>query len=179
MTQNNRNSENPVLEVKGSVLTIITLHIRDVRPDVLYPHLVKKFGQARAFFKNAPVIVDLGDVDESSQLELDFIQLVSALKEFGMVPVGVRGGSGSVAEKAVDAGLGVLPAIKTKHRRESVEDAPAVPEQSDNTEPTATATEEPPPETSEEAGTSHTVVPTKVVSQPVRGGSRSLLPREI
>ena len=44
MRQNNGEVVSPALEVKGSVLTIITLHITETQPDRLYPQLEKKFG---------------------------------------------------------------------------------------------------------------------------------------
>ncbi|KJS00082.1 MAG: hypothetical protein VR65_14345 [Desulfobulbaceae bacterium BRH_c16a] len=104
----------PVFELKGSVLTIIVLHIKETDADCLYPQLEKKIGQARSFFKNAPVLIDLSGVDEEGQAALDFMYLAGTLRKLGLVPVGVRGGAACQDERVLHAGLGLLPAIKTE-----------------------------------------------------------------
>jgi septum formation inhibitor MinC len=59
MKTNNNSSELSAFELKGSVLTVMVLHVREVDPDLLSSQLRKKINQSRAFFKNAPVIIDL------------------------------------------------------------------------------------------------------------------------
>ena len=58
-----RPAELPAFDCKGSVLTVTVLHVRETDPDLLYPQLEQKIGQARAFFANAPMLVDLRNVD--------------------------------------------------------------------------------------------------------------------
>lgn len=169
MRQNNGDIISPALEVKGSVLTIITLHIMDTRPDVLYPQLAKKFGQAQAFFKSAPVILDLADLHGRELDELDFRLLVSTLRDFGLVPVGVRSCDEFQSDRVVEAGLGLLPAIRRKSGgREVSAGTAATPE---------TAGEDVQVEAGEQqASSTRTAVPTKVINQPVRSGQQVFAP---
>lgn len=168
MRQNNGEVASPALEVKGSVLTIITLHIMDTRPDVLYPQLDKKFGKAQAFFKSAPVILDLGEVDEKGKAELDFGLLVNTLREFGLVPVGVRSSDEFLCDRVAEAGLGLLPPVKSRSSRDAVECDVALPETED-AEAQAELQDK-------RADDSPSVAPTKVISQPVRSGQQVFAP---
>ena len=104
----------PVFELKGSVLTVLVLHIRETDADSLYPQLEKKIGQARSFFSSAPILIDLSAVDEEGQAALDFMFLADTLRKLGVVPVGVRGGASCHGERILQAGLGLLPAVKTE-----------------------------------------------------------------
>lgn len=169
MKQLNTPADTPVFELKGSVLTIITLHILKTHPDYLYPQLVKKIGQARSFFKGAPLLLDLSAVNEEDQTNLDFRRLVTTLREFSLVPVGVRGCSDSQSERVLQAGLGILPAIKTKRTVESLpEEQTSPPDSLDSN------TQSQVPDHS--IGESQTVASTKVVSHPVRSGQQLFAP---
>lgn len=168
MRQNNGETISQALEVKGSVLTIITLHIMDTRPDILYPQLERKFGKAQAFFKSAPVVLDLGEVDEKGKAELDFGLLVNTLRGFGLVPVGVRSSDQFLCDRVVEAGLGVLPPLKSKSTSKTVELDAAVP-----------VTEEPEVQAELQdmrASTPPAGAPTKIINQPVRSGQQVFAP---
>ena len=104
--------EVPVFELKGSVMTILVLHIKKTDADCLYPQLAKKMGKARAFFNSAPVLIDLSAVDAEGQEALDFLLLAETLRGYGVVPVGVRGGLECLNQRVLQAGLGLLPSIK-------------------------------------------------------------------
>ncbi len=106
-------TETPVFELKGSVLTILVLHINETNADRLYPQLEKKMGKARPFFKSAPLLIDVSAVDAEGQAILDFTLLAETLRKLGLVPVGVRGVEGQ-NEQVLQAGLGLLPNIKTE-----------------------------------------------------------------
>ena len=107
-------TEGPVFELKGSVLTVLVLHIKETDADCLYPQLEKKMGKSRPFFNSAPVLIDLSAVDEQGQAALDFMLLAETLRRLGLVPVGVRGSVECQSERVLQAGLGLLPAIKTE-----------------------------------------------------------------
>ncbi|WP_419174617.1 septum site-determining protein MinC [Desulfosediminicola sp.] len=163
MRQNNGEVVSPALEVKGSVLTIITLHIMETQPDRLYPQLEKKFGKAQAFFKNAPVILDLEEIDKKGKAELDFGLLVNTLREFGLVLVGVRSSDAFLCERVVEAGLGLLPPVKSRSSKIV----------QDDTEESETQSESRDRKTANE---SRSVAPTKVINQPVRSGQQVFAP---
>ncbi len=165
--------DSSVFELKGSVLTVMVLYVKDTDPDALYPLLKKKIGPARSFFNNAPILVDLKYVDEAAQLRLDFLVLTTFLRGLGLIPVGVRAASDVVARRVIDAGLGVLPPAKQEKHIPPEEvipeeealvktaEVPAAP-----VEPEAAPAEAPVPEPLVE------VVPTMVITQPVRSGQQ-------
>jgi len=169
MKANFTSTDAPFFELKGSVLTIIVLHIKKTDADQLYPQLEKKIGQARSFFNNAPVLIDLGAVDEEGQAALDFLFLVDTLRRSGLMPVGICGQVPSQSERVLAAGLGLLPAIKTERTIEaSMAPPPPEPESPPTTppEPAAAITN---PATA--------AAPTKVITQPVRSGQQVFAPQ--
>jgi septum site-determining protein MinC len=163
-------TKKPVFEFKGSVLTVIVLHIKETDADCLYPQLEKKIGQARSFFSNAPVLIDLSAVDEAGQAALDFLFFADTLRRLGMVPVGVRGAAACENERVLQAGLGLLPTIKTER---TVSTSAAnhssdmeSPEGKNQPEPLATETSKNP-----------AVASTKVITHPVRSGQQVFAPQ--
>ena len=157
----------PVFELKGSVLTVLVLHIRETDADSLYPQLEKKIGQARSFFSSAPILIDLSTVDEEGQAALDFMFLADTLRKLGVVPVGVRGGASCHGERILQAGLGLLPAVKTERTvATSVEAQSSEPEPPERKNlPESAVTNQVP-----------IVAPTKVISLPVRSGQQVFAP---
>lgn len=166
----NLSTGTPPFELKGSVLTIIVLHIKETDANRLYPQLEKKIGQARSFFNNAPVLIDLSVVDKESQMALDFVFLATTLRSLGLVPVGVRGVEEDQAERVLQAGLGLLPAVKTEKTVEAYADKhsaePESPEEKKSPEASDTVTCQVP-----------TVALTKVITQPVRSGQQVFAPQ--
>ena len=126
MKVSDTSTEAPVFELKGSVLTVMVLYIRQTDPDLLYPQLKKKLGPARSFFNNAPVLIDLKTVAEEDQPSLDFLVLSTFLRGLGLVPVGVRGCTDIVADRVLAAGLGLLPAAKMEKTMAPSEEETAV-----------------------------------------------------
>jgi len=169
----NTSTAAPVFELKGSIMTIIVLHIRETDADCLYPQLVKKLGQARPFFKSAPVLIDLSTVGDEGQAALDFTYLTHMLRKFGLVPVGVRGGAACQNDRVLEAGLGLLPAVKTERTvaatSENESPEPEVPNKKDQPEPSGNGINQVPE-----------VAPvgsTKVITKPVRSGQQVFAPQ--
>ena len=163
-------TEPPFFELKGNILTIIVLHIKRTDADRLYPQLEKKIGQARSFFNNAPVLIDLSAVDEEGQAALDYFFLVDTLRRLGLVPVGVRGNVARETERVLQAGLGLLPAIKTEKMVEAYSDKQAASSEAPK--------EKYQPESSDTVE-SHPLAgaPTKVITHPVRSGQQVFAPQ--
>ncbi len=170
MKSNNTSTEEQSFELKGSVLTVIVLHIKKTDTDQLYSQLEKKIGQARSFFNNAPILIDLCAVDEENQVALDFMVLVDTLRGLGLVPVGVRGVTTGRIEQALQAGLGLLPAVKTEKTVETcMEDQASLPESAEEkNQPAASG-----PTVPDQASGS---VPTKIITHPVRSGQQVFAP---
>ena len=157
--------ESAVFELKGSVLTVMVLYIRETDPEQLYPQLKKKIGPARSFFNNAPLLIDLKALDEEEQPRLDFLVLTTFLRGLGLIPVGVRSAGSAVVQRVLDAGLGVLPAAKLE-KNVAAKDAEA----EHPVEPIPDAVAEPQPPTPPAR------VPAMVITQPVRSGQQVVAP---
>jgi septum site-determining protein MinC len=170
MKPSHTSSEKPLFELKGSVLTIIVLHINDTDASRFYPQLKKKIGQARSFFNNAPVLIDLSSVDEEGQTALDYKYLTETLRGLGVVPVGVRGAAPCQAERVLQAGLGLLPAIKTEKMAEV-----SVDQQSSESE-SVNENEQPDP-SDKTTSQGPIVAPTKIITLPVRSGQQVFAPQ--
>ncbi|KAE9771010.1 septum site-determining protein MinC, partial [Escherichia coli] len=53
---------NTPIELKGSSFTLSVVHLHDAHPEVIRKALAEKIAQAPAFLKNAPVVVNISDV---------------------------------------------------------------------------------------------------------------------
>jgi septum site-determining protein MinC len=91
--------------LRGGFYTLIVLELID--PDDLgfYGTLRDTMAQAPNFYRNAPLVVDLKDLQ---QPRLNFAELVRRLRQCQFVPVGVQNGTDAQNEAAVAAGLSVL-----------------------------------------------------------------------
>jgi septum site-determining protein MinC len=167
MKASDSSSEASVFELKGSVLTVMVLYLRETDPDLLYPQLKKKIGPARSFFNNAPLLIDLKAVIEEEQMRLDFLVLTTFLRGLGLVPVGVRAAADGVAQRVLDAGLGVLPPAKIEKAIDVSTEEPMV-EQA--IEPIPDPPAEPDPLL--EPPLLEKRVPAKVITQTVRSGQQ-------
>ena len=169
MNSINTTFDTPVLELKGSIMTVIVLHLKATDAGRLYPQLDQKIGKAQAFCRNAPVLIDLSDLGEAEQLALDFTELASTLRGMGVVPVGVRGSARSQNERILHAGLGLLPAVKAERSVAATESQPST------TQDTTQAAEEVKLVANAPQQTS-SAMPTKVITQPVRSGQQVFAP---
>lgn len=171
----------PAFDCKGSVLTVMVLHLRDTEPEILYPQLEEKIGRARAFFANAPMLIDLRSVDGPGQAALDLHTLVATLRDLGVVPVGLRGALPLLHKAAREAGLGLLavPGVeRTVAAAPPVEPVPPMAEHVPVEEP-APAVAEPAPPAEEAAPAPPLPAPaatTVTVTQPVRSGQQVIAP---
>ncbi len=176
MKTNNNSSEPSAFELKGSVLTVMVLHVREVDPDLLSSQLRKKINQSRAFFKNAPVIIDLKGLAEERQAALDILSLAYTLRGLGLVPVGVRGDEADLEMRAHQAGLGVLPAARAEKTVTIPEDKESIDQESPREEPP------PPPEPKTTAAVEpvekqeDTIVSARVITHPIRSGQQIVAP---
>ncbi|MBM9535618.1 septum site-determining protein MinC [Desulfobulbus alkaliphilus] len=189
MKTDNTSSEHSAFELKGSVLTVMVLHVREVDPDLLSSQLRKKINQARAFFKNAPVIIDLKGLDEERQAAVDILSLAYTIRGLGLVPVGVRGDEADIEMRAHQAGLGVLPAARAEKavaipeekkpvEQEPPQKSPKKPPQKEEAPP---APSPPPgpgisPAVETAADQEAPVVATRVITHPIRSGQQIVAP---
>lgn len=150
----------PAFELKGSAQTLMVLYLWDADSARLTRQLQEKFEQMPGFFKNVPLLIDLGGLQDTEQLP-DFQQLVQTLRAFDLVPAGVRGGNAAQNQGALAANLGILSANRNQQSvspamEEIIEPPPA---------------EEPQPN----------LLPAfadnaKIITQPIRSGQRVVAP---
>jgi len=101
----------PVLELKGSLLTLMVLNLFNSDNEVIAKALAEKISKAPDFFQQVPIVIDLQAL-EDNPITLDLSELVKLLRTYGLTPVAVRGGSIEQNEVALNINLGILNNIK-------------------------------------------------------------------
>lgn len=125
-TSNNHISTNgPQFEFKAGSFTLPLLRLLDTNMDALAEQLTNKINEAEGFFHNAPIVIDLKEIDNK---DIEFAILSSIIRNRGMVPVGVRGGNEQQHADAEAVGLAVL--ADSRPQRVGVANKPTTAEQS-------------------------------------------------
>lgn len=150
-------SPNPAFELKAATFTLPVIRLLGVEMDVVADQLAVKVDQAPDFFRNTPVVIDLSGLPRGSG-ELEFPQLVGLMRGFGMIPVGIRGGTEDQHEAAQAMELAILGDAFVRRVPPAREPASPAPARS--------APPRPAPE--EEAQTASQ----RLVTRPVRSGQR-------
>lgn len=101
---------NLAFELKGNLITLVALRLLDSNHERITEQLAKKAGQAPHLFRNVPIVVDLRALPQGKPLDLP--NLVKLLRDYGLIPVGLRGGNSQQHEIAVGLGLGLMPDVK-------------------------------------------------------------------
>lgn len=120
-------SPTPVFELKAATFTLPVIRLLGVDMDVVADQLAVKVDQAPDFFRNTPVVIDLSGLPPGSG-QLEFPQLVGLMRGFGMIPVGIRGGTDEQHEAAQAMELAILGDAfvrRTPPARETASPAPA------------------------------------------------------
>lgn len=153
MSANSPEPRSPLvaLEIKAGTITLPILKLFHADVSELGPQLEQKLARAPDFFRNAPVIIDLGELDPEGE-RLDFPALLYLLGNLGLVPVGVRGGNPVQQYAAKAAKLVVLADIRTEN---AAHPHPSAANPSKAAAPAA-----------------KTAISTKLVDHPVRSGQR-------
>lgn len=114
-------------QLRGNSFTLMVLRLVNPDDPDFFGLLVHKIRQAPNFFRNAPVVLDL---DGLAVGVVDFEGLIEGLRNVGLVPVGIQGGTGLQQDAALRAGLTALPAARAAGPAPAVADAkaPARPE---------------------------------------------------
>src|SRR5512140_2861167 len=124
MTRAHQNDKTPpAFELKGSALTLIVLYLFAAERDRLDAPLQAKLAASAGFLRNAPLLIDCSGLPPEGA-PLDLPALLQQLRGHGLVPVALRGGSAELHTRAVAAGLGILPTLRseTAQRAEPVEE---------------------------------------------------------
>lgn len=141
------------LEFKSSTFSVPVLVLFSNSLQQIEQQLKDKIAVAPDFFKNSPVMLDLQELNKR-ELDITLTDLIAALRDLKLLPIGVSGGTALQNEQAVDLGLpvhalhGGAPLDSTKSR----------------------GVEAPPPPTPAPVQTFGP--PTLLITQPVRSGQR-------
>lgn len=160
MSANVERADQPVFELKARAFTLPTLRLLGGEMDQVADRLSQKVAQAPDFFRNTPVVIDLEALPAGKGV-VDFALLVGLLRGYGMVPVGVRGGTAAQNEAAQVLELAILASAKP---------AVANPKPKPAQKPAAATAPAPAPPAARPASG------TKLVSRPVRSGQRVYAP---
>ena len=111
-------------EIKGSVFTLSVMHLFTADLQAVSRELKARSAQAKEFFRNAPVVLDLQGLRSA---EVDFPALAGLLRAHELIPVGGRNIPAEQQAAAIAAGFGLLA---TRPARESKPQEPAQPQAS-------------------------------------------------
>lgn len=152
MSENAPASTSPAaaVELKSGSITLPILKVLSTRLETVISQLEEKLGKAPEFFRNAPIILDLGDIPEAEKDQLDFAELLKTVHRLQLAPVGMRGGSSKQQQAAQDEKLAILAEVRAESPAQEAKPQPRRPL--------------PPPR--------QAVSVTKVIDQPVRSGQK-------
>jgi septum site-determining protein MinC len=172
-------NEARAIEIQGVMTALHVLRVLTPELSAIAAALDKKIESLPSFFANAPVAIDLRDLEPEGELprmgsgRLRLGPLVDLLKTRGLVPVAIRGGIPGRVEEARTLGLGVLEwdragAAKKAPASANGEVAPKPPTATARVTSSTPAAPPPPPAAAPAAPAEPAVA--LVLSQPLRSG---------
>jgi septum site-determining protein MinC len=149
MSQADLLAQDPVFQLKGSMLAITVMELAHNDLERLDVQLSEKVAQAPAFFSNTPLVLALDKLPEGEG-ELDLTALMAVCRKHGLRTLAIRANRDTDIAAAEALDLPVLPPSGARERPIELEPKAA--------EPAKPAEPE--------------VKPTRVISSPVRGGQQ-------
>ena len=150
MSQVDLLDQDPVFQLKGSMLAITILELMHNDLQRLDLQLATKVAQAPGFFQNTPLILALDKLPEAEG-EIDIAELMAVCREHGLRTLAVRAVLQAHIAAANALDIPILPASGARERNIELESKPA-------------AKAEKPAEPA--------VRPSKLVTSPIRGGQQ-------
>ncbi len=151
MSQTEPLDQDPVFQLKGSMLAITVLELSQNNLDVLDRQLAAKVAQAPNFFSNTPLVLAL-DKLPADQGAIDLPGLMRVCRQHGLRTLAIRANRIEDIAAAIAIDLPVLPPSGARERP------------LDPTEGAVKKKPEKPPEP--------ILKPTKIITTPVRGGQQ-------
>ncbi len=103
-------------ELKAGAFTLPIIRLLDANMESVAEQLGVKVEQAPEFFRNTPVVIDLGGFPVAAG-KVEFPLLVGLLRGYGMIPFGVRGGTKAQNAAAEAMELAILGETYTRAAR--------------------------------------------------------------
>lgn len=98
--------EKAVLEFKGRMLMMTVLHLKDLDPNTLHREVGRRLDEAAQWLRDAPVVIDVADPENSNQIEL--LAAVDTLRGLGVNLVALARNAQLDADTAAMLGLGSI-----------------------------------------------------------------------
>ena len=95
-------------QVRGSLQTVLSLRLLAPDDPDFIGRLVDKIAHSPDFFRNAPIVLDVGAI--AGQEPLDLALLAVHLRQHRLMPVGIQNGTEAWNEAAIAAGLAIFGA---------------------------------------------------------------------
>ncbi len=146
--------QSSAIDLKASSFTLPVLTLLDTETPIITKQLEQKVKQAPEFFKNAPLVIDLGQL--AAKATIDFEPVIDQIKHLGITPIGIRGGDAAQNSAAQSLGLALL----ADARPAPPDNKPPVPKKESKPAKQASKSEMPARSTA------------LLVTQPVRSGQR-------
>ncbi len=148
-----QNSSSAAVELKSGSITLPILKVYSADIADIDQQLQQKLGKAPEFFRNAPIIIDLGELTDDQKQSLDFAALLKTVQGLALAPAGMRGGTAEQQKLAQAEKIAVLADVRTESAADTATDKKPAPRRAIPPPRPITAT-------------------TKVIDQPVRSGQR-------
>ena len=94
-------------QIRGQIYTLISLRVVEPDNHQFFMELHKEIGKAQDFFRNAPVVIDVGPIVEQTPINL--AEFGRRLRQLQLVPVGIQNGNDAWNSMAINAGFGIFP----------------------------------------------------------------------
>ena len=145
----------PAFDLKGSSFTIPMLSLRESDIRQISARLAEKVRQAPSFFRNAPVVLNLGTLPDPERIDLT--ELLALVREQGFLPVGISNCTEEQQKQAESLKLPVLTTRGSGRTQEEKTEEEEIPSE-------AEAKTDSPQQVHSPAAT--------VISDPIRSGQR-------
>lgn len=145
-----------LIEIKAGHVNLLNLKLLGLDLDALSAQLGERLRQAPEFFRNAPVVIDLTGLADQEQA-IDFSGLLPLLRNLGLRPAGVRGGSDAWQRAAERSGLAVLGEFRPEAQSRNASGTASAPKSVQAPQPVVSSV-------------------TKLIEHPVRSGQRIYAP---
>jgi septum site-determining protein MinC len=149
-------------ELKAAAFTLPVIRLLGSDMDAVAEQIGAKVEQAPDFFHHTPVVVDLSGLPAGTG-DVEFPLLVGLLRGYGMIPVGVRGGTPAQNRAAEAMELAILGDALARRPR-----SPSAPKSPEPPQPAPEPAAESAPEQARPGGNALFTL----VTRPVRSGQR-------
>lgn len=100
-------------KLKAGLVTLTTFYLLNTHLEDLEAQLARLVKETPHFFQKLPVILELSSLNRSKQA-VDLTPIIQLLRRYGLVPIGIRGIHPEQEILATQAGLAILPALRSE-----------------------------------------------------------------